>query len=111
MRYRLAEAHTRNTSETCVPHWPHERPRLPPRRDRVGRRRKGARISQAAHWRFFYYQTTDERAGDIMQMVAEFAGIAVERYDPMREAAARTPDEPHVRIRIGPDGSRSPATG
>jgi YetA-like protein len=102
--FRLAEAHTRNTSETCVYH-------LGPMKGlgtrhnviKWGDGAKEARISQAAHWRFFYYLTTDERAGDIMQMVAESAGDAVARYDPMREAAPRTPGEPRVRIRIGPD--------
>ncbi|MFZ0338154.1 MAG: hypothetical protein WAL45_08995 [Terracidiphilus sp.] len=102
--FRLAEAHTRNTSETCVYH-------LGPMKGLGSRHNvikwgdgaKEARISQAAHWRFFYYLTTDERAGDIMHMVAESAGIAVAKYDPMREAAPRTPGEPLVRIRIGPD--------
>jgi hypothetical protein len=102
--FRLAEAHTRNTSETCVYH-------LGPMKGLGSRHNvikwgdgaKEVRISQAAHWRFFYYLTTDERAGDIMQMAAESAGVAVAKYDPMREAALRTPDEPRVRIRIGPD--------
>lgn len=102
--FRLAEAHARNTSETDVYH-------LGPMKGLGSRHNvikwgdgaKEVRISQAAHWRFFYYLTTDERAGDIMQMVAESAGVAVARYDPMREAAPRTPDEPRVRIRIGPD--------
>ena len=102
--FRLAEAHTRNTSETCVYH-------LGPMKGLGSRHNvikwgdgaKEARISQAAHWRFFYYLTTDERTGDIMHMVAESAGVAVAKYDPMREAAPRTPSEPAVRIRIGPD--------
>ena len=102
--FRLAEAHTRNTSETYVYH-------LGPMKGLGSRHNvikwgdgaKEARISQAAHWRFFYYLTTDERTGDIMHMVAESAGIAVAKYDPMREAAPRTPGEPPVRIRIGPD--------
>ena len=64
---------------------------------------KEVRISQAAHWRFFYFLTTDERAGDIMNMVAESAGDAISKYDPMREAAPLLPGEPAVRIRIGPD--------
>jgi PcRGLX-like protein C-terminal alpha/alpha toroid domain/PcRGLX-like protein central beta sandwich domain/PcRGLX-like N-terminal RIFT barrel domain len=102
--FRLAEAHTRNTSETCVYH-------LGPMKGLGSRHNvikwgdgaKEVRISQAAHWRFFYYLTTDERAGDIMQMVAESAGVAIGRYDPMREAAPWKPGEPHKRIRIGPD--------
>lgn len=102
--FRLAEAHTRNTSETCVYH-------LGPMKGLGSRHNvikwgdgaKEVRISQAAHWRFFYYLTTDERAGDIMQMAAESAGVAIGRYDPMREAAPWRPGEPHNRIRIGPD--------
>lgn len=102
--FRLAEAHTRNTSETDVYH-------LGPMKGLGSRHNvikwgdgaKEVRISQAAHWRFFYYLTTDERAGDIMQMVAESAGDAISRYDPMREAAPWRPGEPHARIRIGPD--------
>jgi len=102
--FRLAEAHTRNTSETCVYH-------LGPMKGLGSRHNvikwgdgaKEVRISQAAHWRFFYYLTTDERTGDIMRMVAESAGIAIGKYDPMREASPRTPGEPPVRIRIGPD--------
>jgi PcRGLX-like protein C-terminal alpha/alpha toroid domain/PcRGLX-like protein central beta sandwich domain/PcRGLX-like N-terminal RIFT barrel domain len=102
--FRLAEAHTRNTSETCVYH-------LGPMKGLGSRHNvikwgdgaKEVRISQAAHWRFFYYLTTDERAGDIMHMVAESAGIAIAKYDPMREASPRTSGEPPVRIRIGPD--------
>jgi hypothetical protein len=102
--FRLAEAHTRNTSETDVYH-------LGPMKGlgtrhnviKWGDGAKEARISQAAHWRFFYYLTTDERTGDIMHMVAESAGVAVAQFDPMREAAPRTPGEPRARIRIGPD--------
>jgi hypothetical protein len=102
--FRLAEAHARNTSETDVYH-------LGPMKGlgtrhnviKWGDGAKEARISQAAHWRFLHYLTTDERAGDIMHMVAESAGVAVASYDPMREAEPRLPGEPPVRIRIGPD--------
>jgi hypothetical protein len=102
--FRLAEAHARNTSETVVYH-------LGPMKGlgtrhnviKWGDGAKEARISQAAHWRFFYYLTTDERAGDIMHMVSESAGVAVGSYDPMREAEPILPGEPAVRIRIGPD--------
>lgn len=102
--FSLAEAHTRNTSETDVYH-------LGPMKGLGSRHNvikwgggaKEVRISQAAHWRFFHYLTTDERTGDIMQMVADSAGVAVARFDPMREAEPRLPGEPPVRIRIGPD--------
>jgi hypothetical protein len=102
--FNLAYAHARNTSETVVYH-------LGPMKGlgtrhnviKWGDGAKEARISQAAHWRFLHYLTTDERAGDIMHMVAESAGVAVASYDPMREAEPALPGEPHVRIRIGPD--------
>jgi hypothetical protein len=102
--FRLAEAHTRNTSETDTYH-------LGPMKGLGSRHNvvkwgdgaKEARISQSAHWRFFYYLTTDERTGDIMHDSAEAAGISVGNFDPMREAEPRVPGEPAVRIRIGPD--------
>jgi hypothetical protein len=102
--FQLAERHLRNTSETDVYH-------LGPMKGLGSRHNvikwgdgaKEVRISQAAHWRIFYFLTTDERAGDIMHMVAESAGIAIGHYDPMREASPRTPEDPPVRIRIGPD--------
>jgi hypothetical protein len=102
--FRLAEAHLRNTSETNVYH-------LGPMKGlgtrhnviKWGDGAKEVRISQAAHWRIFYFLTTDERAGDIMDMVADSAADAIARYDPMREAAPPTPGEPTVRIRVGPD--------
>jgi hypothetical protein len=102
--FRLAEAHARNTSETDVYHLG-DMKGLGTRHNVVkwGDGAKEARVSQAAHWRFFYYLTTDERTGDIMREAAESADIAVARYDPMREAAPRTPDEPAVRMRVGPD--------
>lgn len=102
--FALAEAHMRNTSETDVYHLGSMKG-LGSRHNVIkwGGGAKEVRISQAAHWRFYHYLTTDERTGDIMQMVAESAGLAVARYDPMREAEPRLPGEPPVRIRIGPD--------
>jgi len=102
--FRLAEAHARNTSETDTYH-------LGPMRGLGSRHNvvkwgdgaKEARISQAAHWRPFYYLTTDERSGDLIHESAEYAGQSVANFDPMREAEPRTPEEPRVRIRIGPD--------
>jgi hypothetical protein len=102
--FRLAEAHTRNTSETDAYH-------LGPMRGLGSRHNvvkwgdgaKEARISQAAHWRFYYYLTTDERTGDVMQESADWTGVSVANFDPMREAAPITPGEPKIRIRIGPD--------
>jgi hypothetical protein len=102
--FRLAEAHTRNTSETDTYH-------LGPMRGLGSRHNvvkwgdgaKEARISQAAHWRFHHYLTTDERTGDIIHESAEYAGLSVANFDPMREAEPKMPGEPPVRIRIGPD--------
>lgn len=102
--FRLAEAHTRNTSETDTYH-------LGPMRGLGSRHNvvkwgdgaKEARISQAAHWRIFYYLTTDERTGNLMREAAEWAGVSIGNFDPMREAAPAQPGEPKVRIRIGPD--------
>ena len=102
--FRLAEAHARNTSETDTYH-------LGPMRGLGSRHNvvkwgdgaKEARISQAAHWRPFYYLTTDERTGDIIHESAEFAPLSIANFDPMREAEPKLPGEPPVRLRIGPD--------
>jgi len=103
--FRLAENHARNTSETDVYHIG-PMAGLGTRHNVIkwGDGAKEARISQAAHWRAFYYLTTDERAGDIMHEVTH-ADIAAAKYDPMREAEPLIPGEPVYaeRIRIGPD--------
>jgi hypothetical protein len=103
--FRLAEAHARNTSETDVYHLG-PMAGLGSRHNVIkwGDGAKEARISQAAHWRIFYYLTTDERIGDIMRAEAR-ADVAAARYDPMREAEPPVPGEPvyPARIRIGPD--------
>jgi hypothetical protein len=102
--FRLAEAHSRNTSETNCYHLG-PMAGLGSRHNVVkwGDGAKEARVSQSAHWRPFYYLTTDERTGDIMHENAINAGISIGNFDPMREAEPRTPGEPPVRIRIGPD--------
>jgi hypothetical protein len=103
--FRLAEAHTRNTSETNVYHIG-PMAGLGSRHNVVkwGDGAKEARVSQAAHWRPYYYLTTDERTGDIMraQLTSDLAAI---KYDPMRLAQPPLPEDPKVpgRIRIGPD--------
>jgi hypothetical protein len=104
--FRLAEAHTRNTSETNVYHLG-DLAGLGSRHNVVkwGDGAKEARISQSAHWRPFYYLTTDERTGDLMHETTLLADVAITKHDPMREAAPPVPGEPTVaaRIRIGPD--------
>ena len=102
--FRLAEALSRNTSETDTYH-------LGPMRGLGSRHNvvkwgdgaKEARISQAAHWRPFYFLTTDERTGDLIRESAEYAPVGIGNFDPMREAEPKQPGEPPVRLRIGPD--------
>jgi hypothetical protein len=103
--FRLAEAHTRNTSETDVYHLG-PMAGLGSRHNVVkwGDGAKEARVSQAAHWRPYYYLTTDERTGDIMreQLTSDLAAV---KHDPMRLAQPVLPQDPKVpgRIRLGPD--------
>ncbi len=109
--FRLAEAHTRNTSETNVYHLG-PMMGLGTRHNVVkwGDGAKEARISQDAHWRFYYYLTTDERIGDIMRDNLQ-ADTAVGRFDPMREALPISQRDQDLmkqynfpaRIRVGPD--------
>lgn len=103
--FRLAEALTRNTSETNVYHIG-EMAGLGSRHNVVkwGDGAKEARVSQAAHWRPYYYLTTDERTGDLMNESLT-SDIAAAKFDPMRLAAPQIPGEPQyaARIRIGPD--------
>ncbi len=109
--FRLAEAHTRNTSETVVYHLG-PMMGLGTRHNVVkwGDGAKEARVSQDDHWRFFYYLTTDERIGDIMTDELQ-ADVAVAKFDTMYEAQPVTPSEAQLmqtehipgRIRVGPD--------
>jgi hypothetical protein len=103
--FRLAEAYTRNTSETNV-YSIGPMAGLGSRHNVVkwGCGSKEARISQAAHWRPYYYLTTDERTGDIMRLMVH-TDDAIAKFDPMRIASPQIPGEPQfaVRMRIGPD--------
>ena len=103
--FRLAEAQTRNTSETNV-YSIGPMAGLGSRHNVVkwGCGSKEARISQAAHWRPYYYLTTDERTGDIMRLTAH-TDSAIAKFDPMRIASPQIAGEPQfaVRMRIGPD--------
>jgi hypothetical protein len=103
--FRMAEAMSRHNSEVDtyhlgrfaglgsrhnVSHW--------------GDSAKEARISQAAHNRFYYYLTTDERVGDILHEVVNVDAVA-SKLDPMRKAQPITEAEKKYpgRIRMGPD--------
>lgn len=103
--FRMAEAMTRNTSECNVYHLG-PMAGLGSRHNVVkwGCGAKEARISQCAHWRPYYYLTTDERTGDIMDLMT---GVekAIAKFDPMRIASPQIPGEPQfeMRLRIGPD--------
>ena len=103
--FRLAEALTRNTSETNV-YSIGPMAGLGSRHNVIkwGCGAKEARISQSAHWRPYYYLTTDERTGDIMHAMVD-VDESIARYDPMRLAAPQVPGEPQFdhRLRIGPD--------
>lgn len=103
--FRLAEALARNTSETNVYHMG-PMMGLGSRHNVVkwGDGSKEGRISQAAHWRPFYYLTTDERMGDVMHDDLQ-ADKAMVKYDPMRLAQPVLPQDPKYpgRIRLGPD--------
>jgi hypothetical protein len=103
--FRMAEALTRNTSETNVYHIGPMKG-LGSRHNVVkwGDGSKEGRISQAAHWRPYYYLTTDERTGDVMREQLE-SDKAMIKYDPMRLAQPILPQDPKYpgRIRIGPD--------
>jgi hypothetical protein len=78
----------------------------------VGLRFEGGRISQAAHWRPYYYLTTDERVGDIMHTTAH-VDQAIEKFDPMRIASPQIPASRSSQCDFAsvPTGLRSPATG
>ena len=103
--FRMAEALARNTSETNVYHLG-PMAGLGSRHNVVkwGDGAKEARVSQAAHWRPFYYLTTDERTGDIMreQLISDTTAMS---FDPMRLAQPPLPQDPKFpgRLRIGPD--------
>jgi hypothetical protein len=103
--FRFAEAMTRNTSE-CNVYSIGPMAGLGSRHNVVkwGCGAKEARISQCAHWRPYYYLTTDERTGDIMRLMTTVEK-AIAKLDPMRIASPQVPGEPQfeMRLRIGPD--------
>ncbi|MBC9798325.1 hypothetical protein [Sinomicrobium weinanense] len=100
--FRMAEAMTRHTSEVDVYHIG-KLAGLGSRHNvrHWGCGSKEVRESQAASRRFYYYLTTDERTGDIMQEVAEKADRAMTELDPLRLIYPKTEYPTHARI--GPD--------
>jgi hypothetical protein len=103
--FRMAEAMTRHCSEVDVHHLGRFAG-LGSRHNVIhwGDSAKEARVSQAAHNRFMYYLTTDERIGDLMREVVNVDKVAAE-LDPMRKAQPKSPAEAKYpgRIRVGPD--------
>ncbi|MGA2261662.1 MAG: hypothetical protein ABSH28_09525 [Acidobacteriota bacterium] len=99
--FRMAEAMTRHTQEVDVYH-------LGPfaglgSRHNVrhwGDGAKEARISEALLKRFYYYLTTDERTGDLMQEVVN-ADFRLVDVDPLRKIEPKTQYPTHARV--GPD--------
>jgi len=103
--FRFAEAMTRHTGEVDV----HHLGRFAGLGSRHNVRHWGCgakevRISQAAFKRYYYYLTTDERAGDLMREVVDVDRTLLE-IDPMRRArpADQTPNDLPARLRLGPD--------
>ena len=103
--WRMAEAMTRHCSEVDTYHIGPFAP-LGSRHNvsHWGCGAKEARISQAAFNRFYYYLTTDERTGDLMQEQTD-ADTLLYHLDPMRLAEPRSqyPCNAPARLRIGPD--------
>jgi len=100
--FRMAEAMTRHTGEVDVYH-------IGPLRGLGSRHNvshwgggaKEVRISQALYRRFYYYLTADERTGDLMREVADFADEAIARVDPLRKILPKGETPTHARS--GPD--------
>ncbi len=99
--FRMAEAMTRHVQEVDVYHVG--------RFAGLGSRHnvrhwgdgaKEARISAALLKRFYYYLTTDERTGDLMQEVVD-ADYRLIDVDPLRKIEPKTQYPTHVRV--GPD--------
>ncbi len=103
--FRMAEAMIRHTSEVDTAHLGRFAG-LGSRHNVIhwGDSSKEPRISQAAHARFYYYFTTDERIGDILKEVVNVDAVTAE-VDMMRKAQPRTEAEKKYpgRVRVGPD--------
>ncbi|MGD0767808.1 MAG: Tat pathway signal sequence domain protein [Tepidisphaeraceae bacterium] len=102
--YRMAEALTRQSQEVDVYHigpWKGLGSRHNVRH--WGDGAKEARISQSLFKRFYYYLTTDERMGDLMDEEID-ADQALLNADPVRELPGISADHKYpTHLRIGPD--------
>ena len=111
--WKMAEAITRHTAEVDVYHiGPNAGLGSRHNVSHWGCGAKEARISQAAWNRFYYYLTTDERAGDLMKEVTD-ADQKLYTLDPMRlaEPKSQFPCSAPARLRIAPTGWPMQATG
>ncbi|WP_159518085.1 exo-rhamnogalacturonan lyase family protein [Sunxiuqinia indica] len=100
--FRTAEAMTRHTGEVDVYHLG-EFEGLGSRHNvrHWGCGAKEVRIAQAALGRFYYYLTTDERTGDLMQASVEASNRAIGNLDPLRLILDKSEYPTHARF--GPD--------
>ena len=102
--YRMAEALTRQSQESDVYHigpWKGLGSRHNVRH--WGDGAKELRISQSLFKRFYYYLTTDERTGDLMNEEID-ADKALLVVDPLRELPGIAQDKKYpTHVRIGPD--------
>ncbi len=100
--FRMAEAMTRHNGEVDVYHLG-EFAGLGSRHNvrHWGDGAKEVRIAQAALGRFYYYLTTDERTGDLMQASVEASNQAIGRLDPLRLILDKSEYPTHARF--GPD--------
>ncbi len=103
--FRMAEAMIRATSEVDTYHLgPYTGLGSRHNVSHWGDSAKEARVSQAAHARFLYYLTADERLGDILDVEANVDEVE-SKLDPMRKAQPITQEDKKYpgRIRFGPD--------
>ena len=100
--FRMAEALTRHTGEVDVYHLGRFKG-LGSRHNVVhwGCGAKEVRIAQAALGRFYYYLTTDERTGDLMDASVEASNEAIGKLDPLRLIVEK--DQYPTHARVGPD--------
>ncbi|KAL0579652.1 hypothetical protein V5O48_002348 [Marasmius crinis-equi] len=103
--FRIASALTRHLSETDFHHTgPYAGLGSRHNVSHWGDGAKEARVGAAALKRPFYYLTTDELTGDIMDAALQ-AGETIMTWDPLRKALPRDHPNPNApgRLRTGPD--------